>query len=126
MSLYRAGSIGAAVRELGRYKLDLVFLQEVRWDKEGTIRAGDYNFFVWKRKIKSSIWNRIVCTLQNNINSKESTFVSDKMSYIVLRGRWCNTIVLNVHAPTEEESDGSKDSFYEELKRVFDHFLSTK
>jgi len=41
----------------------------------------------------------------------------------VLRGRWCNIIVVNVHAPSEEKSDESKDSFYEELEQVFDHFL---
>jgi len=39
-SLYRAGSFTAAVRELARYKLDLVGVQEVRWDREGTVRAG--------------------------------------------------------------------------------------
>jgi len=44
-SMYRSGSLTAAARELGRYKLDLVVVQEVTWDKEGTIRAGDYNFF---------------------------------------------------------------------------------
>ena len=38
-------------------------------------------------------------------------FVSDRVSYIALRGRWCNIIVLNVHAPSEDKSDGSKDSF---------------
>jgi len=43
------------------------------------------------------------------------------VSYIVLRGRWFNIIVLNVHAPSEEKSDESKDSFYEELEQVFDH-----
>jgi hypothetical protein len=43
------------------------------------------------------------------------------MSYIVLRGRWCNITVLNAHAPTEGKSDDSKDSFYEELEQVFDH-----
>jgi len=36
-----------------------------------------------------------------------------------MRGRWCNIIVLNVHAPSEEKSDESKDSFYEELEQVF-------
>jgi hypothetical protein len=36
-----------------------------------------------------------------------------------MRGRWCNIIVLNVHAPSEEKKDESKDSFYEELKQVF-------
>jgi len=38
-------------------------------------------------------------------------FVSDRVSYIVLRGHWCS-IVLNVHAPNEEKSDDSKDTFY--------------
>jgi len=33
-SLYRAGSLTAA-RELARYKLDLVGVQEVWWDKGG-------------------------------------------------------------------------------------------
>ena len=48
MSLYRAGSPTAAARELARYKLDLVGVQEVRWDKEGTVSAEDYNFFYEK------------------------------------------------------------------------------
>jgi hypothetical protein len=37
-SLYRAGSLTAVARELAR----LVGVQKVRWDKEGTVRAGDY------------------------------------------------------------------------------------
>ena len=49
-------------------------------------------------------------------------FFSNWISHIVLRGRWCNIVVLNVHAPTKEKSDDSKDSFYEELEQVFDHF----
>ena len=44
-SLYRAGSLMVAARELARYKLDIVGAQEVRWDKGGTVRAGVYNFF---------------------------------------------------------------------------------
>jgi hypothetical protein len=31
-------------RELVRYKLDLVGIQEVRWDMWGTVRAGYYIF----------------------------------------------------------------------------------
>ena len=37
-SLYRA--LTAVARELTRYKLDLVGVQEVRWDKGDTVRAG--------------------------------------------------------------------------------------
>ena len=49
-SLYRTRSLKAAARELARYKLDVVGVQEVRWDKEGTVRAGDYDFFLRERK----------------------------------------------------------------------------
>jgi hypothetical protein len=52
---------------------------------------------------------------------KTAEFVSDTMSHTVLRGCWCN-IVLNVHAPSKEKRDNSKDSFYEELDQDFDHF----
>jgi hypothetical protein len=30
---------------VARYKLGLVGVQEVRWEKEGTVGAGDYIFF---------------------------------------------------------------------------------
>jgi hypothetical protein len=43
-------------------------------------------------------------------------FISDRTSYIILRGRWCNIIVLNVLAPCEDQGDDVKDSFYEELE----------
>jgi hypothetical protein len=67
-SLYRAGSLIAAVRELARNKLDLLGVQEVRWGKGGTVRAGDYRFLL-KRKRKSSIGNRNFCKSQNSIRS---------------------------------------------------------
>ena len=47
-SLYRAGSLTRAARELARYKLELVGVQEVRWDKRGSERARDCIFFFAK------------------------------------------------------------------------------
>ena len=35
---------------------------------------------------------------------KRLEFVSDRVSYIVVRGRWYNIIVLNVRAPSEDKS----------------------
>jgi hypothetical protein len=46
-SLYRAGSLTAATRELAMYTLNLVGVQ-VRWDKGSTVRAGGYNFSMEK------------------------------------------------------------------------------
>ena len=46
--LYSAVALKAASRELGRYKFELVGLQEVRLDNGGTVRARDCNFFYGK------------------------------------------------------------------------------
>jgi len=47
-SLYMAGSLTTAARELARIKLDLMGVQEVVWDKGGTLRSRDYSFFMEK------------------------------------------------------------------------------
>ena len=56
-SLYKARSLTAAARKLARYELDLVGVQWVRWDKEATVRAGNYNFFYGK-KTKIISWEQ--------------------------------------------------------------------
>jgi hypothetical protein len=40
------------VRELAKYTLDLLGVQEVRWDKGGTVRAEDYIFFLVGKEMK--------------------------------------------------------------------------
>ena len=48
-------------------------------------------------------------------------FISGHVSCITLKGRCCDIKVVNVHAPTEDKDDDIKDSFYEEIERLFDH-----
>ena len=66
-SLYRVGSFTAAARELARYKLDLVGVQEVRWDKGGTVRAGDYNFSM-EKEMKIISYEQEISTQKDRIN----------------------------------------------------------
>ena len=48
-SLYMARSLTATDREVAIYKLHLVGVQEIRWEKGDRVRERDYNF-LWKRK----------------------------------------------------------------------------
>jgi hypothetical protein len=104
LGYYRAGSLMEAARELARYeyKLDLVGMQEVRWNIEGTERRGVYKFSM-ERTRKSSIWNRIFVHHRIVPVVTRVEFVSHRGSYRVLTCRWCNIIVLNVHTPSEEK-----------------------
>jgi hypothetical protein len=47
-SMYRAGSLTVVAEEISEYKLDLVGVQEIRWDRGGTEPAGQYKLFYAK------------------------------------------------------------------------------
>jgi hypothetical protein len=66
--LYRQGSFTAAARELTRYKLDLVVVQDVRWSREGTVRAG-LIIYSTEKETKMITWEQYFCTQQNSISS---------------------------------------------------------
>jgi hypothetical protein len=44
-SLHRTGALKTVAKELGKYKLDSVGVEEVRWKNSGTEWAEDYTFF---------------------------------------------------------------------------------
>jgi hypothetical protein len=47
-SMYRPVSLRKVAEEVSKYKLDLLVVQEVRWDGGGTEPAGQYTVFYGK------------------------------------------------------------------------------
>jgi hypothetical protein len=116
------GSLKTVARELGKYGLDLVSAQDVKWENGGTERPQDYTFFSGDGNGDHELGTGFFVHKRILSAVRRAEFISDRMSYIILRGRWCNIIVLNVHVPCEDKGDDVKDSFYEKLGRVFDQF----
>jgi hypothetical protein len=75
-----------------------------------TVKAGLFSILYGKgNKIHQLGTTFLYTRIESAVKRVE--FVSHTMSYIVLRGRWCN-IVLNVNAPSEEKSDDLNERFY--------------
>jgi hypothetical protein len=79
-----------------------VVVQDVTWTEGGSQSEDDYTFFLWKWECESSLTGRL-CRTQHS------------------GGFWCDTVLI-VHAPTEDKTDDTKDSIYEEPERIFHQF----
>jgi hypothetical protein len=90
----------------------------VRWVEGGSQPEDDYTILYGNGRAKLHLGTGYF--LHKGIISpvKRMEFISDRTLYITLRGPWCDIIVLNVHAPTEDKIDDMKDSFNEELECV--------
>jgi hypothetical protein len=98
-----------------------VGIQEVRWEGGGTEPAGECAFCYGKGNENHELGTGFLVHKRIISAVKRVQFVSDRMSYTIIRGRWCDVIVLNIYAPIEDKID-MNDNFCQELKRVFDKF----
>ncbi|PSN48471.1 hypothetical protein C0J52_11717 [Blattella germanica] len=113
-TLYSSGALEILTRELDRTGLDIVALHELRWPGEGSQESGKFTLyyggatkpefgtgFIVRRSILSAI-----------------KFVSDRISYIILKGKRHDFIIVNAYGPTEASDNTIKDKFYEELESL--------
>jgi len=102
-----------------KYELDTSAIQEVPWEGQDSIRQGKYTFYYGGTQSDDFgtgflIKNSILQAVQN------IEFVNERLSYVPIPTRWSNTILIKVHAPTDEADGNDTDTFYEELDRLFD------
>jgi hypothetical protein len=75
-----------------------VGVPQVRWDRGGTKQVYKYTFPYGKGNGNHEIGTGF------SVHKRSISVVSDRMSYIILRGCWCDITVLNVHVPTEDKN----------------------
>jgi hypothetical protein len=108
-------------RDLGKCKLYILGVQEVRWDRDSTERAEDCTFFNGEQNEDHQLGT--IFFIHKRMSAvKTVDFISVGMLYIILSSHWYNIIVLNVHSPCEDATDDIKDSLYEDLGCVLDQF----
>jgi hypothetical protein len=81
--------------------------QEVQQDCRGSEAAGEHTVFYGRRNDNHKLDTGFLVHKRIISAVKRVEFVSDKMSYITLRGPWCHIIALNVHDLTNKQTKNS-------------------
>jgi hypothetical protein len=100
-SLNGAGSLVTIVKEISKYKLDLVGVQ-VGWDRGGMNQQANV-FFYGKGNENHELGTGFSVHKRFITAVKRTEFVSDRMPCIILQGCWCDITALNVQAPADNK-----------------------
>jgi hypothetical protein len=98
-NLYGAGLLVTVAKEISKYKLDLVGVQEVSGNRGRVEPAGKHRLFCGKRNENVELDTVFLYIRQSYQHLKRVEVVVDRMLCIIVRGHWCDIIVLNAHAP---------------------------
>ena len=113
-------AVTSVAQELANYKLYLVGVGEVRLDGNGVSPIGDYLLYYGEGNNNHQLGTVIFIHKRIKWTVKKAEFISERL-YLIPRIRWCDIVVINGHASTEDK-DIMKYSFYEELEHTFDQF----
>jgi hypothetical protein len=90
MYMYRVGSIMMVSRELSEYKLDLVGVQEMRWEGGGTEPKEEYTFFYGKENANHELGKSFLYIRELYQQLRGLSLLV--IRYTILRGHWFHII----------------------------------
>ncbi|CAG9130045.1 unnamed protein product [Plutella xylostella] len=125
-SLFRVGAMYQVNAELKKYGIEIAALQEVRWPGKGECNVDSNTVLFYSGSDHGEHMYGTGFMVSRNMIGSVIRFdaVSDRISVLRLKGKFCNYSIINVYAPTEMSEDSKKDEFYDHLEETYDQLPS--
>lgn len=124
--MFQPGAALSVVREVEKYKVRIVALQEIRWNDEGTIDINDTTIMYGKcnERRQFGVGFAVHKSLVQAI--KQFKVINHRIAILIVKAKFFDIVFLNIHAPTEEKSQEEKEEFYEELEGILSRMNNNK
>ena len=119
-TLLKMGRMEEVAREMLRYRIGVLALQEIRWGGEGRIDKERYTFFYGGESKQGENGTGFMIDRRYRERIIEFKKINSRISILRMRNKIANITIVNIYAPTEESDEEKKNEFYEELEKTCD------
>jgi len=114
LSFYRAGVLRILLDQIDKYKPGIIAIQEIRWTGQGVLEKRDHTiFYIDERQHMLGIGFVVKKNFKHLVMDFKA--ISTRICTLIIKGKFFNYTIINVHAPTEVSTEEEKDSFYDLL-----------
>ncbi|XP_008181820.1 uncharacterized protein LOC103309055 [Acyrthosiphon pisum] len=117
-TLFKPGAAQNIVKEIEKYKLKIVALQEIRWDDTGTLDIQETTILYGKCNERRQFGTGFAIHKSLVPNIREFKDINPRTSLLTMKAQFFDITFINVHAPSEDKSQEEKDDFYESLDLI--------
>ena len=119
-TMLQVGKMAEIADKLLKYDLDITTLQEIKWKGYRRIRKPRFTLLYSgaEKQGEQGVGFIIKRSLENSIIDFEP--INSRMWKVRIKGKFYNTTIVNIYAPTESANEEQKEQFYEDLNRCCD------
>lgn len=118
-TMYEAGKIHNAIKEMDRLSIDVMGISEMRWTDSGQCMIEDHKIYYSGSTTGQHI-NGVGIILNKSIAKYATNFtpISERIMVIQINSFHVKTNIIQVYAPTAEKSEEIIELFYDDLNKT--------
>lgn len=118
-SMLIAGRLEETAREMRRYNVGILALQETRWRGTGRIDREHYTVYYSGEEKQGKNGTAFMIDKRYRGRVKKFKPINGRLCSITITNKQANITIVNAYAPTEDAEEGKKSEFYEKIEEIY-------